>query len=134
MNRFIPGIILLLIFCGCSETREQFKADYLNVTPKMNRKRVQEVKFIAEKELLNSSSSDSYQIDSAKIDEIAAMPETHEYIFVHFDPVSYQPKAKDTTYLVVLSRNEDRLLHSGVFTTPGGDHYYRYAEIIRKFY
>ena len=132
MKKLLPIIGLCFLLVGCAEVRDAYKHDYLDVKPHLSRSRVKEITFLAERELLKSPYRDDYRIVSAEIDERPSEPRTHNYIFVHFDPLSFRRDIQETTFLVVFARIDDRILYSGIYTPPPGDPYYRFNPIVEK--
>lgn len=110
-----------------------FKYDILGANkPVIDKKQAKEAIFKAKKTLLGSEQKADYILKSARIDKDFGMPDTKEYIFVHFDPVKDKPEISETTYLVVINRFYDMVFYSGIYSQTPGDPFYKYADVLKE--
>lgn len=116
-----------------NEAGRRLKYDVLGVTePALEKKKAKEVLLRAKKTLMTSEYKDNYRLVSGKISKNTGMPDTRDFIFIHFNPIKDKKEANGTTYLVVIHRVYDLIVYSGVFTQPAGDAFYKYADILKE--
>lgn len=115
------------------DAMETLKKDYLGATEtKEDRKRTEEIQFIAKQQIMGTDYANAYEISAPQIDRNPGMPNAFSYYFVNFPLLSSDPALAQTTYLVVIKRFNNQVMYSGVFTPPQGDSFYRYNEILRQ--
>ena len=66
------------------------------------------------------------------IDDDLKAPEAAPYIFIHFFPKKERKDLNKTSYLVVFSRIQHKIVYAGKFTFPSGDPLYRYYSVLAK--
>lgn len=153
MKQGVIILISMIIFSGCSAMKtikndylkgdemesgtmgkamKTLKYDYLKATKPdyFSEKNVMKARLIAQDAMSATKYVEDYQVDFSVVDTDIMMPGTEDYVFVHFPPK--EDKFSDTTYLVVISRFFDRVVYSGVFTTPKGDSFYKYSQVLRE--
>ena len=153
MKKGVIILIFIVVFSGCSalktfkkdylkgdemesgtmgQAMKTLKYDYLRATKPdfFSEKNIMKARLIAQDAISATKYGEDYQVDLPVVDKDIMMPGTEDYVFVHFQ--AKEDKPSQTTYLVVISRFFDHVVYSGVFTTPKGDSFYKYSQVLRE--
>ncbi|MBU0467993.1 MAG: hypothetical protein KKF78_06310 [Candidatus Omnitrophica bacterium] len=115
------------------EAGREFKYDILGANkPVIDKKQAKAAILKAKKTLSESEHKMAYLLKSAKIDKEIGMPDTRNYVFVHFSPIKDNPDISGETYLVVINRFYDIVVYSGIFSPSKGDPFYKYADVLKE--
>lgn len=154
MNKYLNFLLMTVFLIGCSamheiktdymkgdeahegmwtEAFQTLKTDYLGGSA-IDKKRIKVIKLTATDVLLKSEYAGQYQAKNPMIDADPGMPEAFNYIFVHFllNTPKGEVQSTENTFMVVISRFNDRIEYSGIFNKPVGNYFYRYHEILKK--